>query len=98
MNYKMEEIVTKILENDRHARNSDGYLYIKVCEQIYGGDLSKLSVYDVLTSGDFPKTETVRRTRQMIQKDRNDLKSDRAVRKWRKQQQEKYLAYARGYK
>lgn len=95
MDYKTEQIVTKVLENSREARNSDGILYIKVCEEIFGGDISKLTLYDVLMSGEFPPTETVRRTRQKVQEIRKDLASDRTIQKWRKQQEQRYREYAR---
>lgn len=73
MKFKTEAVVTEVLEENHEARNNDGILFIRVCEKIYGGDISDLTAYDVLTSGEFPTMETVRRTRQKVQSVRKDL-------------------------
>lgn len=67
-------LVTIILEQDEKARNSDSHLYFRVINTIadqHKIDLSRIPVIDFLLNlkkSPFPPFESVRRSRQKIQR------------------------------
>lgn len=96
------ELVKAILQNDKQARNSDSYLYLKVithtAERI-GVNLHGLSVPMFLLNGadmGFVGFETVRRARQKIQATYPELAACEAVEGFRMENEQKYEAYAVG--
>lgn len=95
------KIVRTILEQDKQARNSDSFLYLKVLEYVSeenGVELCGLTVPAFLISRDalgFPGFETVRRTRQKIQAAYPELASDEKVAAMRMEIEKTFRAYAR---
>lgn len=68
-------IVRHILGTQPKARNSDDYLYVKVCEYINPGYITLPFGEVILNRKDFhfPAFESVRRTRQKLQADHPEL-------------------------
>ena len=95
------KIVHIILEKDEYARNSDSYLYLKVCEKIgndRGINLSTMSVphfFLHLKAYNLPGFETVRRTRQKLQAEHPELSGDSNVEAQRILNEESFKEYAR---
>lgn len=66
---RVEDLVLDILEHDADARNSDDYLYFKVCQRLdsavlgatLGNVLNNFNRYDV------PRYSTVSRARRKVQ-------------------------------
>ena len=95
------EIVKAILKQDERARNSDSYLYHKVIEHIAkqkGIDTRKISVHDFWLdwAGVFPAAETVRRTRQKIQRACPELAACDRVKAFQSENEKAVRAYAKG--
>lgn len=95
-------LVKTILETAPQTRNSDSLLYLKVLEHIAlqkGVDLQLLSVSAFLTSMNifgFPCFETVRRTRQKIQREYPELAANKTVQEFRAENEQEYRGYAKG--
>lgn len=95
-------LVKTILETNTQARNSDSLLYLKVLEHCAlqkGVDLQLLSVSAFLTSMNifgFPCFETVRRSRQKIQREYPELKGCEAVEAARAENEQTFREYAKG--
>ena len=70
-----QAIVLDILQNEPQARNSDMFLYVKVCERLNPQALKQPFWYvlSALKEFNLPNTETVRRTRQKIQAEHPEL-------------------------
>lgn len=93
--HSLENVVKNVLENDPKARDNDGYCYIKVASILLGRDVSHTTLIDALVySKDFPKTESVRRTRQKIQNKNPHLRSSEKVAEWRAEQEKIFKAYS----
>lgn len=94
-------LVKTILETNTQTRNSDSLLYLKVLEHCAlqkGVDLQLLSVSAFFTSMNifgFPCYETVRRTRQKIQREYPELKGCEAVEAARAENEQAFRGYAR---
>ena len=95
-------LVKLLLTNYTQARNSDSFLYLKVIEsQAYdkGINLHKLNVIDFLSHSaelGFAPFETVRRTRQKLQRENPDLAASEAVQELRNDNEQAYREFARG--
>lgn len=95
-------IVKTVLEKDVTARNSDNALYLKVLEHISaqnGINFGFITARQLLTNMDyygFPAFETVRRTRQKLQRDFPELAADRNVINGRAVKQTIFREFARG--
>lgn len=95
-------LVKTILETNTQARNSDSLLYLKVLEHIAlqkGIDLQGLTVPNFLLSLNvlgLPCFETVRRSRQKIQREYPELKGCKAVEAARAENEQAFREYARG--
>ena len=96
------QLVRAILENDEAARNSDNYLYLKVVQHF--GSLRNIQaeampladfLLDMGNLG-FPGFETVRRTRQKVQREFPELASAEAVKGFREAREDAFREYARG--
>lgn len=91
------EIVQLILEQNPYARNSDDYLYLKVCERInnisinlpFKQVLSKRKEYGL------PAFESARRARQKLQAKNPELAGDADVEAQRMMNEEIFREYAR---
>lgn len=96
------DIVKNILEHDEHARNCDGYLYLKVlniCGKEKGLDMNTMTVADFLLNRHeyaLPPAETVRRTRQKVQQEFPELAAKKPVQLKREAEEKKFREYARG--
>lgn len=94
---KVTDLVLGILEEDRNARNSDGYLYHEVCKKVnpdilgatFGRVLTGFKAYGV------PAYESVGRARRLIQAQRPDLRADDAVSDFRYENEIRYEEYSR---
>ena len=93
-------LVMAILEQDERTRNSDSFLYLKVLEHISNAKgiyLKALTVPEFLTSMDvfgFPCFETVRRTRQKIQREFPELSGNEEVKAFRSENEAAFRAFA----
>ena len=96
------KLVKSILEEDKQARNNDGYLYFRVldvCGKRDGIDYIAMTVQEFLpyvNSMNVPNSETVRRTRQKVQQHHPDLAACDKVKGLRMIQESEFRHYARG--
>lgn len=92
------KLVKEILMEDERARNSDLYLYIKICEKINPTVLKKpfSTVMMNLKAYNLPHTESVRRTRQKIQEKHPELAGNRKITQAREENEKAFREYARG--
>ena len=94
-------LVTVILEQDERARNSDSHLYFRVINTIadkHNIDLTKIPVIDFLLNlkkSPFPPFESVRRSRQKIQRACPELAACKKVAECRAEKEEEFLEFAR---
>ena len=95
-------LVRSILEEDKQARNSDSFLYLKVVERVAeekGINLWGISVpmflFYIKDYG-FPPFESVRRTRQKVQQQHPELAACEKVAEMRKANEAEFRDYARG--
>ena len=93
-------LVKTILEQDKHCRNSDSFLYLKVLSVVgkqKGIDLGSMSVpYFLLNlhGSAFPPFESVRRARQKVQERNPHLAACEAVEGYRAENEAQFRAYA----
>ena len=90
-------IVKDILEHDPKARNSDEYLYLKVCEKV-GGMYMNLSFWNVLLhrkAYGLPPYESVGRARRKLQETHPELAGNSTVEAQRTLNEEVFRDYAR---
>lgn len=96
------KLVKTILEEDKQARNSDSFLYLKVIETI--ADQKGINLYGIsipiflvsMKENGFPGFETVRRTRQKIQQHHPELAACEKVAGMRMVNETAFRQYARG--
>ena len=95
---RITKLVKEILTEDERARNSDLYLYIKICERINPTVLRKpfSTVMMDLKAYNLPNTETVRRTRQKMQAKHPELSGCQKITQARNENEKTYREYARG--
>ena len=95
-------LVKTILEQDRKARNSDSYLYLRILKHIEtetGAEFEQIPVTEFLLRMDalgVPPFESVRRSRQKVQAECPDLAADDVVQVFRAENEEVYRDFARG--
>lgn len=92
------DIVKVVLQRYPEARNSDDYLYFKVCEYINGTHIS-LPFWKVIKERKdfgYPPFESVRRSRQKIQATYPELASSKAIEAHRKENEKIYEAFSQG--
>ena len=101
--YTLAQVVKTIMEDDKQARNSDGFLYLRVLE-VYAKSserpisLYKMSVVDFLLNMKeygFPPFESVRRNRQLIAAKYPELAGGEDVEAWRTAKEEAVREYVR---
>lgn len=94
------KLVKAILEENKQARNSDSFLYLKVLDHIANRDGIFLAGMPVpyflenMQALGFPPFESVRRTRQKIQAMFPELAACDKVEEMRAAQEYEYRAYA----
>lgn len=95
-------LVKMLLETEPQTRNSDSLLYLKVLEHCAiqkGVNLHLIPVTAFLShyiyEYDFPCSETVRRTRQKVQREHPELKANKAVQEQRKINEAVFKDFAR---
>lgn len=91
------KLVKQILEQDKRARNSDAYLYIKVCETINPEALRQpfIEVQTHLKEYGIPPISTVARTRRKLRRAYPELAGNSDVEAHRELNEEDFKAYAR---
>ena len=95
------QLVKAILEEDKQARNSDSFLYLKVLEHISeqeGFALGHMTVpyfLENMKEYGFPGFETVRRTRQKVQQHHPELAACDKVKGMRMIEETEFRQYAR---
>lgn len=94
-----KKLVEEVLYENRMSRNSDMVLYIKVCEKIDAGAMNKPFWYVLSNLKDFnyPNFETVRRTRQHLQRIHPELAADEDVEAQRIVNEQTFRNFARGH-
>lgn len=93
---KIESVVLDILQSDAQARNSDDYLYLKVCQR-YDANIISVPLGIVLSefkSYNVPKFASVTRARRKIQAQNPELKAADAVKTGRLEQETLFKEYA----
>ena len=98
----VKDLVKLILETDPRARNSDSFLYFKVIEMI--DSTKKMGVFNIplgrfllnMSDWGFPPFETVRRTRQFVQRKHPHLEANKDVQAFRDENEKVYEDFARG--
>lgn len=94
--------VLAILEQDERARNSDSFLYLRVIGMIAeekGIDLDRMTVPDFLLNMNtipVPPFESVRRTRQMVQREFPELSANETVEGFRDAKETEFREFVRG--
>lgn len=97
------QLVRFILEKDEAARSSDNYLYLKVVQiigSLRGIHAENMTLAEFLMDmGNlgFPAFETVRRTRQKIQREYPELAGAEAVKGFREAREDVFKEFARGH-
>lgn len=92
--------VEAILEHDKQARNSDDYLYYRICQDVAkenGLPFAKMTAPAfILARKEFgyPPFETVRRARQLVQERRPELAASSGVKEGRSVNEQEYRAFA----
>lgn len=91
-------IVKDLLINNPNTRNSDDYLYYKVCERIAPECINNKFWYVLLNRKQYglPAFESVRRSRQKLQETYPELASNGKVEGYRALQEELFRDYAKG--
>ena len=92
-----EDLVKRILEKSKKARNSDEYLYVRVIKELYPDALNypfEWVMLNVRKCG-LPCYETVSRERRKIQAEHPELWSNETVRRYRREAEEVFKEYAR---
>lgn len=82
------------LENYPETRSSDRSLILHVYQVFYG--VFTTPFYKVMDDGDLPSFESIRRCRQKIQEENEDLRAVKPVEDIRIAKQEEYIEYAKG--
>lgn len=96
------KLVQKVLEEQPHTRNSDGYLYIEVLKVI--GNKKHINLVGMpvgqllcnLTELGVPTIETVGRCRRRVQGKHPELCADAEFEFFRSEREEAFREYARG--
>ena len=91
------DLVKQILMRDKKARNSDVYLYIKVCESINPEALKKpfLDVQTHLKEYGLPPIESVGRCRRKLRRAYPELAGNSDVEAQRELNEDDFKKYAR---
>lgn len=97
----IEALVKELLEADAETRNDDDYLYLKVCDCISFEKGCSLALFDSRyflknrKNLGFPPFETVRRSRQKMQRAYPELRANKKVAAHRAENEEAFREFAR---
>lgn len=92
------ELVKRLLETKPFTRNSDDRLYVEVIRTV-DKQAARFPIWYVLEHRKYlklPPFESVRRSRQKIQREHPELKACDKVKTIRDENEQKYREYARG--
>lgn len=92
--YTINQMVWFCLEQYPETRSSDRSLILNIYSEFYGVDCQPF--FKVMERSDLPSFESIRRCRQKIQAENEDLRAVKAVEDVRIAKQEEYIAFARG--
>lgn len=87
------QMVWWLLENYPETRSSDRRLIELLYDEFYG--VWDMPFYEVIRNRQLPSFETIRRCRQKVQEEREDLRAVKEVEDVRIAKQEEYIEYAR---
>ena len=97
-------VVKEVLEKEPFCRNSDSFLELEVLK-IYakdlGLDLGTMTVdtlYQNRIAWGFPKSESIRRTRQLVQAKHPELAANDPIDAWRMAEEERVRSFVRSEK
>lgn len=92
----IQDVVLAILKQSEKARNSDNELYVEVVKKMNPVALQMPFCMVMTSLSDFalPNFETVRRTRQKIQANNPNLRSERNVESVKKEYLDDFKEYA----
>lgn len=96
------QIVKRILEDEPFCRNSDSFLeleVLKVYANRMGLDLGSMTVdtlYKNRAAWKFPPSESIRRTRQLVQAKHPELAASDPIDGWRLVNEERVKSFVRG--
>lgn len=94
--YETKALVKEVLEENENARNSDNELYIEICYRVNPSAM-RLPFADVIGNLDrfgLPPFESVRRSRQKLQEQHPDLRSNDEVALFRAENETAYKEFA----
>lgn len=87
------QMVWFCLEQYPETRSSDRSLILHIYSEFYG--VFNQPFFKVLDRNDLPSFESIRRARQKIQAENEDLRADKPVEDIRIAKQEEYIEYSR---
>lgn len=97
----VKKLVTEMLTEDARTRNSDYFLFLRICQKIADEnniDLNGISVVSFLLDKKqypFPPFETVRRNRQKVQRANPELAACEKVQEYRDENEVVFREFAR---
>lgn len=97
-------VVKDVLEREPFCRNSDSFLeleVLKVYAKDLGLDIGEMTVdtlYKNRVAWGFPKSESIRRTRQLIQAKHQELAPSEPIDAYRLAKEERIKSFVRGAK
>lgn len=100
----IQAVVKDVLEREPFCRNSDSFLeleVLKVYAKRLGKDLGTMTVdtlYRHRVEWGFPKSESIRRNRQLVQAKYPELAASDPIDGWRLVNQERVRSFVRGDK
>lgn len=92
--HNITQMVWHCLELYPETRSSDRSLILHVYSEFYG--VFSQPFFKVIDNTDLPSFESIRRCRQKIQEENEDLRADKPVEDVRIAKQEEYIEYAKG--
>ena len=98
----ISKLVLEIMQTDTQARNSDHILYLRVLQRVTALTDSPVSPRSMsvdyflknIRDLGYPPFESVRRTRQKVQRDHPELKAVDKVKNSRSENEKEYRAYS----
>ncbi len=91
----IQAITVRVLRRDRRARNDDRHCYMEVMKEIFGNDVRSITLGEWEDDPRFVSTESVRRSRQRVQQEMPELRSDERIAKERRKLEEQFREWAR---
>lgn len=94
----LKDMVRQVLIKEPATRNSDDFLYYRICEKINKGCIGLPFCEVIMNRKDygFPSFESVRRTRQKIQAESPELSSTDDIQAMRSTNEKIFREFARG--